>query len=563
MTAVAERHTQTSPTKDGRHLRRDVGRTALMFTSVGSVIGSGWLLGALNATQIAGPAAIISWVVGAAAIMLLALIHAELGSMHHVNGGVARFPHYAFGSLVGYGMGWVYWLGSVTLAPVETEAAIQYGDKWVHQAFGFHMMHTIKGPPVQVILSAPGYAVAAALMLVFTVVNLWGVRRLSDTNTVIVWWKIAIPILAVVALIVTQFHSSNFSAGNGFAPAGTKGVLSAIATGGVIFAYLGFEQAIQFGGESRNPQRNIPFAVLGAMVIGAIVYIALEFAFLGALGPHAAAHGWAKLSFTNQFGPFAALASGLGLGWLAVILYIDAFVSPAGTGLIYSGSSARVSYALARNGYIPRKFGELDKRGIPWLSVLFAFAVGMIVFLPFPGWQKLVAFITSASVIIYAAQCLSFAAMRRQIPDHPRPFRLRGGAVLAPAGFVISNLIVLFAGWTTDWKLFAAIGIGLVLLAVSQAARPAAERVQLDWRSSAWLWPWLVGLGVLSYLSSFTGGKDDLHFGVDMIVTAAFSVLIYVFALARRLPDDVARERLQSEADESEADERGATRARG
>ncbi|MHB8659481.1 MAG: hypothetical protein ACYC91_16330 [Solirubrobacteraceae bacterium] len=63
-------------------------------------------------------------------------------------------------------MGWIYWLGSVTLAPVETEAAIQYGDKWVNQAFGFHMMHQIKGPPTQVILSAPGYAVAAVLMLV-------------------------------------------------------------------------------------------------------------------------------------------------------------------------------------------------------------------------------------------------------------------------------------------------------------------------------------------------------------------------------------------------------------
>ena len=55
-----------------------------------------------------------------------------------------------------------------------------------------------------------------------------------------------------------------------------------------------------------------------------------------------------------------------------------------------------MSYALGRNGYIPKSFGELDRRGVPWVSVVFAFAVGMIVFLPFPGWQKLVAFITSA-----------------------------------------------------------------------------------------------------------------------------------------------------------------------
>ncbi len=555
-TAVGERtgktgKTGTGPGAEGQGtgLRRDVGRVALMFTSVGSVIGSGWLLGALNATQVAGPAAIISWVVGAAAIMLLALICAELGGMHAVNGGIARFPHYAFGSLVGFGMGWVYWLASVTLAPVETEAALQYGDKWVNEAFGFHLVHASGS---QVVLTAAGYGVAALLMLIFTVINLWGVSRLRDANTAIVWWKIAIPVLTVIVLVVTAFSSSNFSAGNGFAPAGVKGILTAMASGGVVFAYLGFEQAIQFGGESRNPQRNIPFAVIGAMVIGAIVYIALEFAFLGALGPHAAAHGWAHLSFANKFGPFAALASGLGLGWLAVLLYIDAFISPAGTGLIYTGSSARVSYALGRNGYIPEAFGKLDKRGVPWLSIVFAFAVGMIVFLPFPGWQKLVAFVTSTSVIIYAAQCLSMAAMRRQLPDHARPYRLPAAGVLVPLGFVIANVIVLFAGWTTDWKLFAAIGIGLVLLAVSQLSRPREQRVRLDWAASIWMWPWLLGLMALSYLSSFEGGQNDLHFGVDMAVTAVFSLGIYFFALSRRLSEEQVRERLQSGADELE-----------
>jgi amino acid transporter len=549
VTDRGDRATLSARNGRGVGLRRDVGRTALLFTSVGSVIGSGWLLGAMNATQIGGPAAIISWVVGAVAIMLLALIHAELGGMYPVNGGMVRFPHYAFGTLVGYGMGWIYYLGSVTLAPVEVEAAIQYADKWIHEAFGFHVMHLVGK---SVILNAPGYAVAAVLMLVFTAINLWGVGRLSRANTAIVWWKIAVPVLAVVALIVTQFHGSNFSAGNGFAPAGVKGILSAIATGGVVFAYLGFEQAIQFGGETRNPKRNIPFAVIGAMVIGAVVYILLQLAFVGALPRHAAAHGWANLTFTNQFGPFAALASILGLGWLAVVLYIDAVVSPGGTGLIYTGSSARVSYGLARNGYIPRAFEKFNDRGVPWIGIVFAFAVGMVVFLPFPGWQKLVGFITSVSVLIYAGQCLSLAAMRRQLPEWERPFRLRGAEVLAPIGFIVANLIVLFTGWTIDSKMFIAIGIGLVLLAVSQLTRPREERVKLDWASSAWMWPWLLGLLVLSLVSSFTGGKNYLHFGVDMAVTAAFSLIIYFFALSRRLPPEAVEERMQTAADELE-----------
>src|ERR1700744_5320073 len=95
----------------GRRLRREGGRAALLFTSVGSVIGSGWRLGALNATKVAGPAAIISWLIGAGAVMLLALVIAELGSLRPVGGGNARYPHFAFGSLVGFGMGWIYLLG--------------------------------------------------------------------------------------------------------------------------------------------------------------------------------------------------------------------------------------------------------------------------------------------------------------------------------------------------------------------------------------------------------------------------------------------------------------------
>jgi amino acid transporter len=529
-------------------LRRDVGRTALLFTSVGSVIGSGWLLGALNATQIAGPAAIISWVAGAAAVMVLALVHAELGGMLPVGGGNARFPHLAFGSLVGFGMGWIYWLGAVTLAPVEVEAALQYSTKYTDKWFGFNVVHEVGG---QIVLTGAGYAVAAVLMLLFTLLNLWGVSRLARANTAIVWWKIVVPFVAVIALALTQFKGSNFTAGDGFAPAGLKGILAAMATGGVIFAYQGFEQAIQFGGESSNPKRNIPFAVLGSMVVGTVLYVLLQLVFIGALDPSAAKHGWAHLSFTNDVGPFAGLATLLGLGWLATILYIDAVISPAGTGLVYTGASARISYALGRNGYIPNTFDRLSKRGVPWVSVIFAFAVGMVVFLPFPGWQKLVAFITSASLIIYAAQCVSVAALRRQLPDVQRPFRVPAMRVLAPVSFAIANLIVLFSGWSTYWKLLVAIAIGFALLAVSNATRSKDDRVPLDWRAGSWLVPWLLGLGVISYLASFDGGKSTLKFGVDMIVCAVFALGVYFVALRLRLPDEAAERYLEQTADEA------------
>src|SRR5919199_3593144 len=349
-------------------LRRDVGFVGLMFTSVGSIIGSGWLFGALSASEIAGPAAIISWILGGAAMILLALVHAELGGMFPVAGGSARFPHYAFGSLAGFAGGWFAFIGAVTTAPIEVEAALQYSTNYVSG-----LTKLSGGTPV---LTATGYLVAAVLMLLFSVINVMGVRWLSETNKIAVWWKIAIPVLTVIAIAIAAFHTSNFSAGGGFMPFGWKGVFTAVASGGVIFAYLGFEQAIQLGGETQNPRRNIPLAVIGSMVLGVVLYILLQVAFLGGLNPGSLAHGWTNVAFNGNgaiYGPFAGLATALGLGWLATLLYIDAIVSPGGTGLLYVGTSSRVSFALARNRYIPRAFGALSGRGVPLPAIAFSF----------------------------------------------------------------------------------------------------------------------------------------------------------------------------------------------
>src|SRR5262249_47951010 len=148
-----------------------------------------------------------------------------------------------------------------------------------------------------VVLTATGYAVAAVLMLLFSVINVMGVKWLSETNKVAVWWKIAIPVLTVVVIGASAFHTSNFTARGGFMPFGWKVVFPAVASGGVIFACLGFEQAIQLGGESQNPRRNIPLAVVGSMLLGVVLYILLQVVFLGALDPGGLAHGWTNVAF--------------------------------------------------------------------------------------------------------------------------------------------------------------------------------------------------------------------------------------------------------------------------
>jgi amino acid transporter len=522
------------PRRAGRPgLRREIGFIGLLWASGGSIIGSGWLFGAQGALATAGPAAIISWGIGAVAILLLALVHAELGAMYPVAGGTARFPHYAFGGAVGASFGWFSWLQAATVAPIEVMAVIQYGQ---HYSFASGWMKVSGG---QNVLTGTGVAAAVVLMSIFTAINFLSVRKLAHTNSTATWWKVGIPLLTIVVLAIVSFHPGNFSAANGFSPSGAGGVLAAVSTSGIIFALLGFEQADQLAGESANPKRDIPRAVIGAVTIGAVIYILLQIIFLGALPSSQIGSTWASSPFATFSGPFANLATLLGVGWLATILYIDAVISPGGTGLIYTTAASRVSYGLSRNGYVPSVYERTDRRGVPWFGLLTAFVVGCICFLPFPSWRSLVGLITSASVLMYAGAPLALGVFRSRLPDAERPYRLPAARVLAPLAFVVANLLILWSGWTTDWKLGVAILIGYVILTVNQVFKLNPTTPQFESRAAVWLPAYLVGMGAIVYLSDF-GPTAHPWFPLwwDMLAVAVFSLAIYFWALRVALPAD-------------------------
>jgi amino acid transporter len=515
-------------------LRREIGFIGLLWASAGSIIGSGWLFGAQTALVAAGPAAIISWGIGAFAIFLLALTHAELGGMWPVAGGTARFPHYAFGGAAGASFGWFSWLQAATVAPIEVLAMITYGQ---HYSFASDWMKTSTGGTS--VLTAKGIVAAVVLMAIFTSINFLGIRKLAATNSAATWWKVGVPLLTIFVLAIVNFHASNFTAADGFSPFGAKGVLAAVSTSGIIFALLGFEQADQLAGESARPKRDIPRAVLLSVLIGAVIYIALQIVFLGALPADQIGHSWAHGAYTTMTGPFAQLATLVGVGWLAAILYADAIISPGGTGLIYTTSSSRVSYGLSRNGYFPTVYESTDKRGVPWFGLITAFVVGCICFLPFPSWTSLVGLITAASVLMYAGAPLAFGVFRRRLPHAERPWRAPAGPVLAPLAFVVANLLILWSGWDTDWRLGVAISIGYFILVLTRVLHLNSQSPQLNLRAASWLPVYLVGMGAIVYLSDF-GPMSNPIFPLwwDMVAVAIFSLAIYYWAMAVALPTE-------------------------
>ncbi|MCQ4040688.1 APC family permease [Streptantibioticus rubrisoli] len=525
--------------RDPSKLRRDVGLIGLLWASVGSIIGSGWLYGAQKAVVVAGPAAVISWTIGAIAIVLLALVHAELGGLFPVAGGTARYPHYAFGGLAGMSFGWFSWLQAATVAPIEVEAMIGYAGHW-SWAQGFLNKDQT--------LTVSGFIVAVVLMAVFVAVNFLGVRLLAHTNSAATWWKVAVPLLTIFVLAATHFHGGNFTS-HGFAPFGAKGVLGAISTSGIIFALLGFEQAIQISGESKNPKRDIPRATIGSVFIGAGIYLALQIVYIGALPGSSFAHGWAKLDYAGISGPFAGLATVIGLGWLAWVLYLDAVISPGGTGLIYATSTSRISYGLSKNGYAPQLFERTNARSVPWFGLIMAFVTGVICFLPFPSWQQLVSFISSASVLMYAGAPLAFGALRLRLPDRERPYRLPVGGIISPVSFVIATLIIYWSGWDTLWRLGVAIILGYVLLgsyALYANRKGLPNAPILNWKSAQWLPVYLIGVGVISWQGGFGNGTGAIPLWWDIALISVFSLGIYYWARATALPTDEIQENIES-----------------
>jgi amino acid transporter len=523
-------------------LRRSVGLTSLMFISLGSIIGSGWLLGALTAAKAAGGASLISWILAGAIIVLLALVHAELGAAYPLAGGTARFPRLAFGAIAGFTAGWVAWLQAVTIAPIEVEAALSYLD---------HIYPGLVDDNGSLV--GLGLVLAVVLMLVFTLINVMGVNWLAESNKVTVIWKTAVPVLTVVVLIAVSFHSSNFTAGGGFAPFGAHGVFAALPLG-VVFALQGFEQAVQMAGEARNPQKDLPRAIIGAVIIGTLIYLALEVAFIGALDPNNLLHGWANPVGEGDFGPYATLATGLGLGWLAVILYIDAFISPAGTGLIYVGTSARLSYALGHAGYVPKSISKISKRGVPWTSVLLAFVVGLISFLPFPSWQSLVGLVTSATVIMYGFAPITLIALRKADPDRPRPYLLPFPNIIAPLAFIAANEIIYWTGWDTNWKLEIAVLAGYLIFGASYLLKKPVEKPPLDPIALAWMLPWFIGLAVISLLGQYGDGLGIIPEWIDLLVVAIFSLAIFYLGVRMALPTARVTEAFRIEEEEAAGD---------
>ena len=518
-----------------RALERHISVWGMLLTGLTGIIGSGWLFASLYAVQIAGPAAIISWLIGCLLALTLALIYAELGALIPAAGALARIPYVALGPLGGFVSGWLCWIAYVAMVSIEVTAVLDYAGNyvsWLTETYGDDR-----------ILTGRGVAAAAVLIAIFTAINIAGVKWMVRSNIAITIWKLAVPVLVPVVIIAVGFQAENFTAYGGFAPNGINGILGAVSSGGIIFSFVGFRSVIDLAGEARNPARNVPLALVGSVIICLVIYVLLQVALIGAIPAEHLSDGWAGVVENFAAGPFAGLALILGLQWAALLIFADAIISPGGTALAYVGSSGRINYSMAQTGLFPKFFARLNRQNVPAWGMIVNSAIGILILAPLPGWPQLAGFISSAAVLSLAIGPVALVVLRRQAGDYERPFMIPFGHAFSAVAFIFVGFIVYWSGWDTNWKILLIAFAGLVYFVVHNRLRSDPKPLYL--RHTGWLIVYYAVLAVISWLGNFGGGLGIIPDYVDSIVIVIISLTIFQMAVRRPLPGGVIRAAIQ------------------
>ena len=491
-------------------LKRDISRTNILIASAGGMIGSGWLFSPFISAQMAGSNALISWIIAALFMLFIALPLCELGTMFPVSGGMSNYPTFTHGQEVGFLFAWTSWLSYVVMTPIEIQAILQYSSHFFPSL--------IVDEPATLKLSGSGYVVAMGIMFFVVILNSYGIKMLAECNKYASIIKFALPSIAIIALLQSAPSMANINI-HLSDKASWVGIFTALSAGGVAFAFTGFQNGLILAGEVKNPQRNIPIAILGAVLIGFVLYFMLQLSFLAAIPQKYLTHGWSALSYPGDSGPLVGLTLILGLGVVATLLMIDAAFSPFGTTLVYTAATSRIVYGMAINHHLPKVFLKVNRHKIPYVTLYANLIVGIFSFLPFPGWQKLVAFLSSASILSYSIGPICLLAMRKLQPNTHRPFKLSAHVFFSHLAFYVCNLMLYWCGFSILWKLDVALVIGLIISVTYQKKSLLVHNYPLYWFIF-----YMASMLLVSYLGSF-GGIGALEFPYDLLCLLPLSIL--------------------------------------
>jgi APA family basic amino acid/polyamine antiporter len=442
-------------------LKRTLGPLNLMSLGIGAIIGAGiFVLTGQVASANAGPAIMISFVIAGIACALAGLCYAELASTMPVSGSAYTYAYGTLGEIFAWIMGWLlvleYGVAASTVAvgwsgyvvsilsdfgiSQSLFPAIQYaggeGPQWATPLVQLVQTAGVTSFPMTGtfnLVAAIGIAAVCSLLVL-------GVSESASINNAIVVIKILV-LLTFIVVGIAYVNPANWQPfippAEGAGRFGIDGIFRGAAI--IFFAYVGFEAVSTAAAEAKNPSRDVPVGILGALVVCTVIYMAVAAVMTGVVpylelaspAPIAVAIDRMALDWANV--PLAT-AQGGQLNLISFLIKIGAITGLSSVMLVLCYGQTRIFYTMARDGLLPRAFAVVHpKFRTPWIGTI---ALGVLIaiaaaFLPISILGDLVSLGTATA---FSIVCLSVIYLRIKHPELPRPFRVPGGVVTAFLG---------------------------------------------------------------------------------------------------------------------------------
>jgi basic amino acid/polyamine antiporter, APA family len=425
----------------GEHsLKRALGPINLITLGVGAIIGAGiFVLTGTAAAQFAGPAIVLSFVIAGIGCIFAGLCYAEFASMLPIAGSAYTYGYATMGEIVAWIIGWAlvleYAFGAATVAVGWSG--------FVNSLVGFFGTKLPFNPTPRVSISLFGHAIAAQMdifaltaIVVITIVLVIGVRESANFNSAAVMIKVSV-VLIFVGLatmfafghwphMVANWHPFIPKNTGQFGHFGWSGIMR--GAGVVFFAYIGFDAVSTAAQEARNPQKDMPFGILGSLVICTVLYIIVA-ALLTGVMPY---------TRLNVPAPVADAAAEIGVRWGVILIDLGAIAGLASVMLVMLLGQSRVLYTMSHDGLIWKWAGKLHPRFCtPYITsiVVGAFAAFLAAFFPISFLGELVSL---GTLLAFSIVCLGVWVMRVKQPDLPRPFRTPLVPLVPIGGMIVS-----------------------------------------------------------------------------------------------------------------------------
>lgn len=535
-------------------LNKTLGLGDLYFASLNGVIGAGWLFGAYYTAQVAGPASILSWIIGGFFIFVLAMNWVEISSAIPKAGGVGRYMKYTHGGIAGSIILWCALLARAIVPTIVAVAIISIFQTLLGLAGYTILLVNSQGLPTLL-----GVVVALCITFLFFGINYLGVRMVALTNYIVGIMKI----LMVPAVILTLIGGGlllglkNFTWFS-FMPYGLIPIFTALPTTGIIFAYTGLRKAIDMAGEAKTPRKDLWKAVLGVVVTTIIFYTLLQVAFIfsfqwnnavaGTLGVHPG--NWAGLSSSLPMAtmPLFYAAIGVGASIIAILMAFVAIVGLFADANQHYTSATRVMFGASKEGYFSDKLTALHpKFRVPQAGILLEFFItAFLLILGYIGvlvstiggiWTAIFSIFSSVVIFSYIAAPAAIPVINKVYKELDRPFSTPMSSLFTIIGFVSIPLIVYWGAGALFTPVNPLGGYLLILVMLFGGvlyAKYQNKNIIEDIKSGAWMVSLLIFILLMLFIGEYQLKLVVFPYSWEIIIIAG--IIFYFWAIRSALP---------------------------